>query len=114
MKKCPLLVNRAFFQISLCSKNPIWGIFSLKMGHFFVSRGWQPWKGASEGGKKKLRRLRRPLREAGKGKKRTCTCFLGVINAVEGNMGSKKAFEKRGLGWCRQSKTAAAGGARER
>ncbi len=33
---------RAFFQKSLCSKNPIWGIFSLKMGHFFVPKGWQP------------------------------------------------------------------------
>ncbi len=33
MKKCPIFVYRAFFQ------NPIWGIFSLKMGHFFRSEG---------------------------------------------------------------------------
>ena len=43
MKKCPIFVHRAFFQKSLCSKNPIWGIFLPKMGHFFVPRGWQPW-----------------------------------------------------------------------
>ena len=41
MKKCLMFVYPAFFQKSLCSKNPIWGIFSLKMGHFFVPRGWK-------------------------------------------------------------------------
>ena len=45
MKKCHIFVYRAFYQKSLCNKTPIWGIFLLKMGHFFVPRGWQPWKG---------------------------------------------------------------------
>ena len=41
-EKCPIFEYRAFFQKSLCCKNPILGIFSLKMGHFFVPRSWQP------------------------------------------------------------------------
>ncbi len=45
-------MHRAFFQKSLCSKKPIWGIFSQKMGHFFLPRGWQPWTadGGDDGG----------------------------------------------------------------
>ena len=44
MKKCPIFVIRAFFQMALCSKIYIWGIFSpCKDGALFVPRGWQPW-----------------------------------------------------------------------
>ena len=39
MKKCPIFVHRAFFQKSLSSKNPIWGIFFTKDGAFFRSEG---------------------------------------------------------------------------
>ncbi len=39
MKKCPIFVYWAYFQKSLCSKSLIWGIFSLKIGHFFRSEG---------------------------------------------------------------------------
>ncbi len=42
-EKCPIFVYRAFFLKSLCSKNPIWSIFSRKIGHFLFQRGWQPW-----------------------------------------------------------------------
>ncbi len=44
MKKCPIFVIRAFFQIALCSKIYIWAIFSpCKDGALFVPKGWQPW-----------------------------------------------------------------------
>ncbi len=41
--KMPLFCVLGMFSEVLFRKNPIWGIFSLKMGHFFVPKGWQPW-----------------------------------------------------------------------
>ncbi len=43
LKKALFLWSGHFFKMALCGKISIWDIFSTKMGHFFVSSGWQPW-----------------------------------------------------------------------
>ena len=45
LKKCFIFGIGALFQMSFCSKITVYGIFSPKMWHFFVPRGWQDWPG---------------------------------------------------------------------